>query len=223
VKDESASFLSLRVIGPDEQVYSLDEAPPDATAREICEAIMPPLPTRRRYVVDYMDGEDPEGIVTRLDPEATLIASGVRSGGTLRVRPEVRVGGGLYPEAFIELAAFLGTAVASGVAGNAAYDLLKRQMAAGRGLRYRRLRKREAVQVARACLCIKRGIESDKATLVSVSRCRFSNLYGKPPKTRVWAVEFDIGADDDARRTVFVYLDRSDPDAEAIKTYAFRW
>ncbi|GAA2418451.1 hypothetical protein GCM10010404_91330 [Nonomuraea africana] len=44
---------------------------------------------------------------------------------------------------------------------------------------------------------------------------------GRRSQTRVWELTFDIGAD--RLEILYAYLDRSDPDAEAIKVYYFPW
>jgi hypothetical protein len=117
-------------------------------------------------VIDqYWPGNDHER--RRLSYDKTLEEEGIQDGDHLRIRCLHVAGGGIHP--WGELAAFLAGAVASGVAGNAAYDLLKSTLSSvrnrwsgGRSLRHR-LRKDEAVEAGRAAICLKFDIEEPRA------------------------------------------------------------
>ncbi|GAA3690562.1 hypothetical protein GCM10022224_065000 [Nonomuraea antimicrobica] len=167
---------------------------------------------RRPFVVDFQDAD---GSRRRLDPAATLEESGVTSAGAIMVSAEATAGG-LGLAMMVDLATFLGTAVASGVAGNVAYDFLKGRIARMRRKRVRRLTKREAIRVARACVCIQRGLPLEEVRLTRARRGALDRRKGARWPPRTWTLDFEF---DGGTGTVVVFLDRSEPGAEAIKIW----
>ncbi|MFI7130850.1 hypothetical protein ACIBQ1_34535 [Nonomuraea sp. NPDC050153] len=210
--DGPITHLTLTVHGPDLQAFELTDVPVDTCVRDVARAVIDQYPGagELRYVVDF---QDPDGSYRRLDPEATLEEADVTSAGTLTVSAEATAGG-LGVEAMVDLVTFLAGAVAGGVAGNAAYDLLKNRVAAMKGRRVRRLRKREAIQVARACICIQRGLSQEQVRLAGASRGTLHKREGERRAPRAWVLDFEFGEETD---TVWVFLDRSEVGAEAIK------
>lgn len=212
--DGSAPRQTLTISGPDGRLFELSDVPVDTLIRDVGLALLEQEYPEgaSRWVMDF---EDADGSCRRLDLQATLEESGVTPAGTLSLGAEA-VAGGLGVTMMVDLATFLGTAVASGVAGNAAYDLLKERIAAVRERRVRRLRKREAIQVARACLCIQHGLPEEQVRLVGAHRGAIHKRKGDRRPPRTWNLDFELG---EAVDTVVVFLDRSEPGAEAIKIY----
>ncbi|SDM81966.1 hypothetical protein [Nonomuraea jiangxiensis] len=212
--DGPVAHLTLIAHGPDLQAFELTEVPVDTLVRDVAQAVMEQYPgvAPRPCVTDFQEAD---GTRRRLDPEATLEESGVTSAGTIMVSAEATAGG-LDVSMMVDLATFLGTAVASGVAGNAAYDFLKAQISRMRAKRVRRLTKREAIQVAHACVCIQRGLPRDQVRLTGARRGALHKREGDRRPPRTWALDFEFGGRTD---TVHVFLDRSEPGAEAIKIW----
>lgn len=206
------THLTLTAYGPDLQAFELTGVPVDTVVRDVSRAVIDQYPTTEgmRFVTDF---EDADGSYRRLDPEATLAEAGVTSAGTLRVCADATAGG-LSVETMVDLVTFLSGAVAGGVTGNAAYDFLKSRVAAMKGKRVRRLRKREAIRVARACICIKRGIPPEQVRLTRAGRGTLHRRAGERRDPRAWVLDFALGAE---RDTVWVFLDRREVGAEAIK------
>ncbi|MET7334347.1 hypothetical protein [Nonomuraea sp. NPDC005650] len=218
MSDGSIVHLTLTIYGPDHQAFVVSDVPVDTLVGEVVlSAIGQPSGARRnRYIIDFRDAD---GSYHRLDPSSSLKDSDVTPEGTLWVSPESTAGGGFIGEAAVDLVSFIATAVASGVAGNAAYDLLKSRVLAMKGQRVRRLRKQEAIQVARACICIQQGLPREQVRLVQASRGTLHKREGERRARRAWILDFEFGVE---RDTIWVFLDRSEVGAEAIKLHSFR-
>ena len=161
-RSSSNHYKSLIVNVPDGRRFKLTDIQAEATVEEIARAILDyayPTPEGfgpRPVVVDLILGD---GRGKRIASSETLRDAGVSDGDHLAISTEATAGGG---SVWVEVAAFLAAAVASGVAGNAAYDMLKstvRSIAA----RWRKrrtdsnastLRETEAISIAHACACL---------------------------------------------------------------------
>jgi hypothetical protein len=152
-----ANGLRLFVSGPDGDVQ-LDDVNPNITARELANEFMESRYGSLRWGRLMVDRECGD-LAVELAPRQTLEQSGVADGDRLHIR----YGGTLAAGPFELVVAFVAGAVASGVLGNASYDLLKEALG--------RLRKRfssakdaglsdqDVADIAVGCCCIKLKIE----------------------------------------------------------------
>ena len=161
-------LLRLTLRGSDSALYEATGVPRDMLVRDLADtfydmveeyASSPEVILRRQnpdhLVVDLLD---PEIGPTRLDPDATLRDLDIQDGAVLSISGRVLAGGQFPPNILL----FISEAIASGIAGNAAYELLKSAFRTI-GVRWRKegqsLYRHEAVELTRACLCLKFDIE----------------------------------------------------------------
>ncbi len=157
--------ISLQVYGPDGARYQV-EARPGITAGSFAKAFLRDQygSDARLVAVDHIiEHESDPPTVMRLDKGVSLARNRVKDGHTVRVSPLVYAAG-----TFELVVAFLAGAIGSGIAGNAAYDLVKGALARIARRKRRPLKrgaalsKRDVADIAIGCCRLKFSIPDDE-------------------------------------------------------------
>jgi len=180
VEDAGSAQLCLTLAGSNGSHYQASGLSPDMLVSDLAVVFMEITGDRipDRSPIDGLRGvvtqplvvllDDPEMGLHFLHPDETLRNLRIRDGAVFRIIRRVEAGGVHTPD----ILAFIGTAMASGIAGNAAYDLLKTALSRVRA-RWsqsgnRSLYRDEAVELTRGSLCLKFAIdEPERLQLVS--------------------------------------------------------
>ena len=156
--------LRLVIFGPDRERFQLGDINANITVRELAnkfwETHYPPLRIGRPVV--HRDRDEYSEI---LPPNRTLNGSGVTDGDTLWVTVEALAGG------VLELVAvFVASAIANGVLGNAAHELLKGALERVRKrIKFTKdvkLSERDVADIAVGCCCVRLRIQDPSSVEV---------------------------------------------------------
>jgi len=180
VEDAGSAQLCLTLAAPDGSRYKASSVSPDMLVSDLAVVFMEMTGNRipAPSAIDGLRGvvsqpllvflDDPRTGLTLLHPDETLRNLRIRDGAVFRISYRAEAGGIHTPD----ILAFISTAVASGIAGNTAYDLLKAALSRVRA-RWsqsgnRSLYRDEAVELTRGSLCLKFDIdEPERLQLVS--------------------------------------------------------
>ncbi|HLY64346.1 MAG TPA: hypothetical protein VKU60_02335, partial [Chloroflexota bacterium] len=180
VEDDGSAQLCLTLGAPDGSHYRASGISPDMLVSDLTVVFMEMTGDRipGPSPIDGLRGvvsqpllvflDDPETGLIVLHPDEILRNLRIRDGAVFRLSHRVEPGGIHTPD----ILAFISTAVASGIAGNAAYDFLKaalnRVRARWSQSGSRSLYRDEAVELTRGSLCLKFDIdEPERLQVVS--------------------------------------------------------
>jgi hypothetical protein len=147
-----ANSLRLLVFGPDGQSFQLDGVSPNITPRELAKGLAESHYGASSPIGNLTVDLIRDDLQVRLAPRRTLEQNGVTDGDRLSISTQALAGG-----PFELVAAFVAGAIASGVLGNASYDLLKAVLRR-LGKKFRSandtgLSEQDAADIAVGCCC----------------------------------------------------------------------